>query len=94
MYFELGREVIQRGRDSPSEWTLDSPKNDDHVRNPGPPRTDRAQETVNVRTRRDFPDQSLFCLVDFWFCFLSFCHFLGPLPRHMEVPRLGVQSKL
>ena len=28
---------------------------------------------------------------DFFFVFLPF---LGPLPRHMEVPRLGVQSEL
>ena len=26
--------------------------------------------------------------------FLSFCHFFGPLPQHMEVPRLGVESEL
>ena len=29
----------------------------------------------------------------FFFYFLFFC-FLGPHPRHMEVPRLGVQSEL
>ena len=28
------------------------------------------------------------------FFFLSFCYFFGLLPRHMEVPRLGVQSEL
>ena len=31
------------------------------------------------------------------FCFVFFCLFLlflGPLPRHMEVPRLGVESEL
>jgi len=28
----------------------------------------------------------------FVFCFL-FLSFLGPLPRHMEVPRLGVESE-
>ena len=27
------------------------------------------------------------------FLFLSFCYFCGPLQRHMEVPRLGVQSE-
>ena len=41
-----------------------------------------------------------FVLLD---CFLYFCIillllllllFLGPLPRHMEVPRLGVESEL
>jgi len=26
--------------------------------------------------------------------FLSFCYFFGPLLRHMEVPRLGVESEL
>jgi len=37
----------------------------------------------------------------FFFVFLSFVFlllllllFLGPLPRHMEVPRLGVESEL
>ena len=30
----------------------------------------------------------------FFFFFLVFLLFLGPLPRHMEVPRLGVQSEL
>ena len=25
--------------------------------------------------------------------FLSFCYFFGPLPRHMEVPSLGVESE-
>ena len=29
-----------------------------------------------------------------YFIFLSFLPFLGPLPQHMEVPRLGVQSEL
>ena len=28
------------------------------------------------------------------FFFFPFCHFFGPLPRHMEVPRLGVESEL
>ena len=28
------------------------------------------------------------------FFFFSFCLFLGPLPWHMEVPRLGVESEL
>ena len=28
------------------------------------------------------------------FFFFVFLPFLGPLPRHMEVPRLGVQSEL
>ena len=27
-------------------------------------------------------------ILDFFFFFLSFCLFLGPLPRHVEVPRL------
>ena len=30
----------------------------------------------------------------FSFFFLPFCHFLEPLPWHMEVPRLGVESEL
>ena len=30
----------------------------------------------------------------FVFCFLSFLLFLGLLPRHMEVPRLGVELEL
>ena len=30
----------------------------------------------------------------FFFFFLVFLLFLGPLPRHMEVPRLGVESEL
>ena len=32
-------------------------------------------------------------VVNFFF-FLSFCYFVGLLPRHMEVPRLGVESEL
>ena len=35
----------------------------------------------------------LFAIV-FFFFFLSFCYFFGPLPRHMEAPRLGVESEL
>jgi len=42
-----------------------------------------------------------FCFDFDFFFFLSFCLlllllllFLGPLPRHMEVPRLGVESEL
>ena len=30
----------------------------------------------------------------FIFIFLVFLLFLGPLPRHVEIPRLGVQSEL
>ena len=30
----------------------------------------------------------------FFFFFLSFCHFFGLLPQHMEVPRLRVESEL
>ena len=30
----------------------------------------------------------------FFFFFWSFCYFFGPRPRHMEVPRLGVESEL
>ena len=34
--------------------------------------------------------------IDFFFLFFSFVFlpFLGPLPWHMEVPRLGVESEL
>ena len=31
--------------------------------------------------------------IEISFLFLSFC-FLGPHPRHMELPRLGVKSEL
>ena len=34
------------------------------------------------------------CLCNFYFFFLSFCYFFGPLTLHMEVPRLGVESVL
>ena len=30
----------------------------------------------------------------FYFILLSFCHFLGLLLRHMEVPKLGVELEL
>jgi len=50
---------------------------------------------------RGSPWRAVFCL---FVCFLFFCHFfffffltflfLGPLLRHMEVPRLGVESEL
>ena len=33
-------------------------------------------------------------LLIFFFFFLSFLLFLGPLPHHMEVPRIGVESEL
>ena len=42
---------------------------------------------------------SLFCfsfflfLSFFFFSFFVFLHFLGPVPWHMEVPRLGVESE-
>ena len=36
-------------------------------------------------------DMGFFCFVLFCFVFLLF---LGPLPRHMEIPRLGVESEL
>ena len=32
--------------------------------------------------------------LDSFFFFLSFCYFFRPLLRHMEVPRLGIQSEL
>ena len=42
------------------------------------------------------PQQELWeCLSFFlFFFFFVFLPFLGPLPRHMEVPRLGVESEL
>ena len=37
----------------------------------------------------------VFCLLSFLLLLLLLLLlFLGPLPRHMEVPRLGVQSEL
>ena len=41
------------------------------------------------RTSSSFP-----CLFFFFFFFFYFSCFLGPHPRHMEVPRLGVESEL
>ena len=32
--------------------------------------------------------------VKFFSFFFFFCYFFGPLPQHMEVPRLGVKSEL
>ena len=37
---------------------------------------------------------SIFPLFFFFFFTLAFCLFWGRFPRHMEVPRLGVQSEL
>ena len=36
----------------------------------------------------------LFCLLSFLLLLLLLLLFLGPLPWHMEVPRLGVKSEL
>ena len=36
-----------------------------------------------------FRRKSMFCFVLFCFVFLVFLPFLGPFPRHMEVPRVG-----
>ena len=33
-------------------------------------------------------------VIVFFFFFFVFLPFLGPLPQHMEVPRLGVESEL
>ena len=43
-----------------------------------------------------FPSQESCSFLVFFVCFLFFCLFvfLGPHPRHMEVPRLGVESEL
>jgi len=35
-----------------------------------------------------------FILFIYYFFFFVFLPFLGPLPRHMEIPRLGVESEL
>ena len=40
------------------------------------------------------PPQSTFCGSDHEFSFFLFFVFLGPRPRHMEVPRLGVKPEL
>ena len=51
-------------------------------------------DTSQVHTTE--PQCELHALVFFFFFFffLIFLPLLGPLPRHMEVPRLGVQSEL
>ena len=49
-------------------------------------------ELIYIFKRRDM--QCFFFCLFVLFCFLSFCHFLGLLPWHMEVPRLGVESEL
>ena len=44
-----------------------------------------------------FPHLSLpstFLLIPFYFILFIFFCFLGPYPRHLEVPRLGVESEL
>ena len=50
-----------------------------------------------------FPKEVLFCFILFYFTFifslfyfifLFFLPFLEPLPWHVEVPRLGVESEL
>ena len=35
-----------------------------------------------------------FFLIKNFFVCVSFCHFLGPLLWHMEIPRLGVELEL
>ena len=35
-----------------------------------------------------------YSIILFFFFFFVFLLFLGPLPQHMEVPRLGVESEL
>jgi len=48
--------------------------------------------------KSDFPFDIVFffffSFYAFFFFFFVFLLFLGPLPRHMEVPRLRVQSEL
>ena len=46
---------------------------------------------LSIRKIRKF--ENVANIFKFYFIFLSFV-FLGPYPRHMEVPRLGVQLKL
>ena len=49
------------------------------------------KETKNQRRQRWVSDKVFFvCFV----LFLSFLPFPRPLPRHMEVPRLGVELEL
>ena len=38
--------------------------------------------------------EALFYLFIYLFIYFCLLHFLGPLPRHMEVSRLGVESEL
>ena len=41
-----------------------------------------------------WPSLFIYLLFFFVFFFFFFLLFLGPLPQHMEVPRLGVESEL
>ena len=41
-----------------------------------------------------FEIKGFFIFVCLFVCLFVFLPFLGLLPRHMEVPRLGVQSEL
>ena len=47
---------------------------------------DRSEESLEPRSNGE--------TFTFFFFFSAFLSFLGPLPWHMEVPRLGVSSKL
>ena len=56
-----------------------------------------AYETIFTKSflQRTFEKHFIYLFI--YFCLLSFLLlllFLGPLPRHMEVPRLGVESEL
>ena len=50
------------------------------------------EEARKVPSRANLRD--LLFLFFFFYFFFVFLLFLGPLPRHMEVPRLGVESEL
>ena len=47
-----------------------------------------------LRLTWDAFEQASSNFLTFLFLFFVFLPFLGPLPRHMEVPRLGVESEL
>ena len=48
-------------------------------------------EVMHENGLAEYIAQNRFSL--FFFLFF-FCHFFGPLSRHMEVPRLGVESEM
>ena len=50
--------------------------------------------TSELLPKGDILEEWFMCQSFFFFFFFGFLPFLGPLPRHMEVPRLGVESEL